>query len=64
MAHEHTHTRRPSPEGRGLQPPGFGQASPTPLEHADPSHARFLAVQTPHARTGGHGQDDDAAGTR
>ncbi|MFJ7201734.1 MULTISPECIES: hypothetical protein [unclassified Streptomyces] len=54
----------PQPEGHGPQPPDFGRPSPTLLERADRSYARFLAVQVPAADTGDHDQDDDAAGTR
>ncbi|MEU7330138.1 hypothetical protein ACGFR6_34965 [Streptomyces sp. NPDC048567] len=32
------------PEGRSLQPSGYGRPSPTLLERADRGYARFLAV--------------------
>ncbi|MEU5902467.1 hypothetical protein [Streptomyces venezuelae] len=54
----------PEPEGPGLQPPAFGQSSPTLLARADRGYARFLAVQARAADTGDHHQDDDAAGAR
>ncbi|MFE3583192.1 hypothetical protein [Streptomyces vinaceus] len=54
----------PQPEGRGLQPPAFGQPSPALIARADRGYARFLAVQAPAADPGDHAQDADAAGAR
>ncbi|GHB29886.1 hypothetical protein [Streptomyces chryseus] len=54
----------PRPEAPGLQPPDFGRPSPALIARADRGYARFLAVQAPDASTGGHDQDDDAAGAR
>ncbi|MEU9594367.1 hypothetical protein AB0D84_32260 [Streptomyces sp. NPDC048193] len=57
-------TAGPAPDGPGLQRPDFGRPSPALLERAVRGYARFLAVQAPHAATGEHDQDDDAAGLR
>ncbi|MFF3257773.1 hypothetical protein ACFYWO_01195 [Streptomyces sp. NPDC002932] len=62
----------PQPEGRGLQPPAFGQPSPALIARADRGYARFLAVRAPDGDAGDHDRDhdhdddhdDDAAGAR
>ncbi|MFJ1551432.1 hypothetical protein [Streptomyces sp. NPDC088246] len=54
----------PQPEGPGLQPPDYGQPSPALIARADRGYARFLADQVPDVATGGHDQEDDAAGAR